>query len=455
MKKDKFEEILGQRLDQYSQEPPSGLFDRVEASLAEVEMTKKVEEVEVIPDLVDTPIVRRGLFARPIWQYAVAAVVTAGVFATTFVMFDKDAVEEQIIVSEVSVLHEVVIDEDLVAEIVEKTDDKIDAHTQKTVRETIIEKLTPKVDIYDAKRGVEQEMVAQNIESNVEQEFVVKSVRVQIKDIEIDEGGLDILSRYTQQGETVSEEELREINEQWQKVLAEENDSRKERRKREISASFYAGNVGFERGNIEGTTNSSNGLVNAEVVSDIPQSSIIVGSPSFAALATSTPKYKHLMPISVGVNVGFALNSKWALETGLVYTNLLSKGSNDQPYSNQRTNQTLNYIGIPLAVTYNVVNVGGFDFYTRLGVMIEKCVYAKQTKFINDVTDRVIKLDAKGFQPSADISLGVNYSFWKGLGAYVETGAAYYFPMKSQPESFRTENPLNLSLRFGFRYRFN
>ncbi|MBO7188454.1 MAG: hypothetical protein J6V31_02565, partial [Tidjanibacter sp.] len=58
MKRERFEELLSDKLQEFSVAPPEGLFDRISASLDE------------IPAAAPAPVVRRRI---PMWRYASAA----------------------------------------------------------------------------------------------------------------------------------------------------------------------------------------------------------------------------------------------------------------------------------------------------------------------------------------------------------------------------------------------
>lgn len=75
---------------------------------------------------------------------------------------------------------------------------------------------------------------------------------------------------------------------------------------------------------------------------------------------------KHKQPIRFGVSIGFDINHKWSLTSGLTYTKLTSdlfSGSDSYYYTGE---QVLHYVGIPIAVRYKILEYSKFSLYTSL-----------------------------------------------------------------------------------------
>ena len=84
---------------------------------------------------------------------------------------------------------------------------------------------------------------------------------------------------------------------------------------------------------------------------------------------------EHHQPISFGLSVRKSLAKGFSVETGLTYTLL----SSDAKFadSDQKTEQKLHYLGIPLKANWNFLDKKLFTLYVSGGGMIEKCVYGK------------------------------------------------------------------------------
>ena len=157
---------------------------------------------------------------------------------------------------------------------------------------------------------------------------------------------------------------------------------------------------------------------------------------------------KHRIPLVVGVSLRWALNEKWALESGLTYTML----STDLSLGNQIGEQKLHYVGIPLKVSREVWSDKRWHVYAMVGGAVEKCVYGSLK--MNDkwnMSDVNQRLEVDELQWSIQASVGAQYRLAERVGVYVEPGVAYYFEDGSKIETIRKDKPLNFNLQVGLR----
>ncbi|MDR3133665.1 MAG: PorT family protein [Prevotellaceae bacterium] len=141
----------------------------------------------------------------------------------------------------------------------------------------------------------------------------------------------------------------------------------------------------------------------------------------------------HHIPRSFGVTFRFYFAPHWAIESGLVYTYL----SSEYKYANGfRLKQHLHYLGLPVNAVYQFAGSKRFSVYLSGGGMLEKGV------------------SIAGLQWSLNGQLGGSYQLSPRFSLYAEPGVRYFFPDARQPESVRTERPLNFTLGFGIRANF-
>lgn len=165
----------------------------------------------------------------------------------------------------------------------------------------------------------------------------------------------------------------------------------------------------------------------------------------------------HRFPVSVGLSVRKYIAPRLGVETGLTYTYLRSTADMDRLFAYEY-DQRLHYLGIPLSLTYSVLDSKRFDLYFSGGVLAEFPVSARATTRIfsgpamtSSVTE---KLPSGGMLWSVNLGTGFGVNVVDRFGLYVEPGVNYYFRNKNQPASYRTENPWNVNLKVGFRYSF-
>lgn len=245
-----------------------------------------------------------------------------------------------------------------------------------------------------------------------------------------------------------------------QELLASNTDSDKTRNRapstdRRISAGLYAGNSPAGNGG-RSATSSNNPMAN------IPQ--IILTDAYEYDLAAimkdinSGVDMKHDYPISAGISVSIPITDRLSIQTGLTYTYMKSDGSvgkSEGSPTYTEVEQKMHYLGIPVALKYDFLTAGRFVLYGSAGGSVEKCISGKRSESLitngkeiyhNKFTER-----GKGLQTSVGASLGAEFRISNTFGIYVEPGVSYFFKNSNQPESYRTENPLNFSAKAGLR----
>lgn len=158
-------------------------------------------------------------------------------------------------------------------------------------------------------------------------------------------------------------------------------------------------------------------------------------------------KVKHHFPVSVGLQVGFGINDRLRVNTGVVYTRTSSDFINSSYNSSQVTTQTLHYVGIPINVSYDFWKTNRFKTYVTAGG--EGDVNVKNHTE-SDGQEQASKYDR--MQWSANAALGAQLDIIPQLGIYVEPGAKYYFDNGSQIENIFKDKKLNFNLQFGLRW---
>ena len=163
---------------------------------------------------------------------------------------------------------------------------------------------------------------------------------------------------------------------------------------------------------------------------------------------------RHHIPVTVGATVKWSLGSKWALETGLNYTYLRSElRSGAESYVDDK--QKLHYVGVPLKVQRSIWDNGIFSLYASAGGMVEKCVSGSVSSAYSDGNIKTEKIKIKQPQFSVLASLGVQTSFNKYLGIYLEPGIVYYLDDNSDVLTIRKDKPFNLNIQVGLRFSLN
>ena len=186
--------------------------------------------------------------------------------------------------------------------------------------------------------------------------------------------------------------------------------------------------------------------------------------PAKAKSATGQSTYiteegesRYGIPLSFGLGAKFYLSDRWALGTGVSYS-LLSRsfpgsytkeGAVIKP-TNSNIKHTIQYIGIPVNLYYDLVSNRFTKMYTFVGGSVEKGLVQKYTIPGSGSTE-VWKQNVPGLQGSAAIGMGVQMKLSDNLGLYVDPSARYYFGA-NQPKSIRTQQNVMFNIELGLRF---
>ena len=144
----------------------------------------------------------------------------------------------------------------------------------------------------------------------------------------------------------------------------------------------------------------------------------------------------HRQPIRFGLSLRYRLDDRWSVESGLSYTRLSSDITTMTDDKTTTTEQRLNYIGLPLNISYDLWRTRHFGLYLMAGGMIEK------------------SLDTSPWLFSLNGAAGAEYKLTDYFSLYAEPGLGYYFKDGSTTPNVYQDHPLNFNLSFGLRFHF-
>lgn len=172
-------------------------------------------------------------------------------------------------------------------------------------------------------------------------------------------------------------------------------------------------------------------------------------------------EYSHKIPVKVGLTARYNITGRLGVETGLTYSVLSSsvKTGNSETGKNWSTgSQTLHYLGIPLNISFNILNSRYVNIYVTGGGMMEKSISGniKTDEYVDGKFDRTLttNISPKGLQWSVNAAAGVQANILPQLGFFVEPGVSHHFKNGSRVRSIYTDKPTDFSLGFGLRYSF-
>ncbi len=208
---------------------------------------------------------------------------------------------------------------------------------------------------------------------------------------------------------------------------------------------------------------------NVDLASNNGGGDFVSSSPNFydRTLSAANTNYTSIMatndftkktyndPLSFGLTVRKQLNKTLSLESGLVYTYLLSTFENSGVQRSE-AKLHLHYIGIPVNLITELWENSKWEVYLSTGFMAEKGIqslYVQSQYFGTEVVTTTAKTNINGIQWSINGGVGVSYKIKRQLGVYFEPKFSRYFE-NNQPVSARTDHPFVFGLSAGLRIGF-
>lgn len=150
----------------------------------------------------------------------------------------------------------------------------------------------------------------------------------------------------------------------------------------------------------------------------------------------ATDNSTHRQPVTFALTVGFPLNERLSLVSGVQFSRVQSTIR----LAGKNVAQELNYIGIPLQAQYLLTGNGVFHTYAAAGVLGEKLLsgYFDDKRFNT----------GEAVQMSLDASLGARVQLWRNFSLRFEPGIRYYLT-DSDFLTYRTGHPFIFSITFG------
>lgn len=250
----------------------------------------------------------------------------------------------------------------------------------------------------------------------------------------------------------------------WDEYL-KETPSEKARARR--SGGFSAGIVagGAVGGNTSGSKPTAMVMGANPLAAGVTKTDWIDKDSKASAIVYNQPEvqeeYSHKIPVKVGLTARYNITGRLGVETGLTYSILSSsvKTGNSETGKNWSTgSQTLHYLGIPLNISFNILNSRYVNIYVSGGGMMEKSISGsiKTDEYVDGKFDRTLttNISPKGLQWSVNAAAGVQANILPQLGFFVEPGVSHHFKNGSRVRSIYTDKPTDFSLGFGLRYSF-
>lgn len=424
---------------------------------------------------------RRKVIPVWFWGLSAAAALMAGIFVVT-------KVNDKSVNALGGITADVAVSEPVDAEVSELVEAEMPESVERTLAEDLAEvKSAESMSLADvavgrmqeaAKVGVKQMVKAGKAKSALIAEAVPVESRVGAGVVEDSAESADTSILENQDVDAVPvessvsavAEDVTSVNTEEQAAMSwdeylKETPSEKARARR--SGGFSAGIVagGAVGGNTSGSKPTAMVMGANPLAAGVTKTDWIDKDSKASAIVYNQPEvqeeYSHKIPVKVGLTARYNITGRLGVETGLTYSILSSsvKIGNSETGKNWSTgSQTLHYLGIPLNISFNILNSRYVNIYVTGGGMMEKSISGsiKTDEYVDGKFDRTLttNISPKGLQWSVNAAAGVQANILPQLGFFVEPGVSHHFKNGSRVRSIYTDKPTDFSLGFGLRYSF-
>lgn len=424
---------------------------------------------------------RRKVIPVWFWGLSAAAALMAGIFVVT-------KVNDKSVNALGGITADVAVSEPVDAEVSEPIDTAVPEPVERTLAEDLVEmKSEEAMSLADmavgrkqetAKVGIKQEVKDRKAKSALIEEAVSVESRVGAAVVEDSAESADTSVLENQDVDSVPvessvsavAENVTSVNAEEQAAMSwdeylKETPSEKARARR--SGGFSAGIVagGAVGGNTSGSKPTAMVMGANPLAAGVTKTDWIDKDSKASAIVYNQPEvqeeYSHKIPVKVGLTARYNITGRLGVETGLTYSILSSsvKTGNSETGKNWSTgSQTLHYLGIPLNISFNILNSRYVNIYVTGGGMMEKSISGsiKTDEYVDGKFDRTLttNISPKGLQWSVNAAAGIQANILPQLGFFVEPGVSHHFKNSSRVRSIYTDKPTDFSLGFGLRYSF-
>lgn len=425
---------------------------------------------------------RRKVIPVWFWGLSAAAALMAGIFVVT-------KVNDKSVNALGGITADVAVSEPVDAKVSELVEAEMPESVERTLAEDLAEvKSAESVSLADvvvgrkqdaAKVGIKQEVKARKDKSALIAEAVPVESRVVGAGVVEDSAesaetsvpeNQDVDTVPVESSVNAVAEDVTSVNAEehaamsWDEYLKETpSEKARARRSGGFSAGILAG--GAVGGNTSGSKPTAMVMGANPLAAGVTKTDWIDKDSKASAIVYNQPEvqeeYSHKIPVKVGLTARYNITGRLGVETGLTYSILSSsvKTGNSETGKNWSTgSQTLHYLGIPLNISFNILNSRYVNIYVTGGGMMEKSISGniKTDEYVDGKFARTLtaKISPKGLQWSVNAAAGVQANILPQLGFFVEPGVSHHFKNGSRVRSIYTDKPTDFSLGFGLRYSF-
>ena len=164
------------------------------------------------------------------------------------------------------------------------------------------------------------------------------------------------------------------------------------------------------------------------------------------------------LDFQLGLMVSFDITRHWGIETGLLYTRLASTATSISGQITSTSEDKLNYLGLPVHVIYTPVQLRLLSIYFSAGPELEYGI-ARNWR-VYDMIDAGITASDRGsdflgdFILSGSLNAGIQIHPTRHGAFFLQPGVVFRHVWDTTLESYYTDHPVSFRLSAGYRITF-
>lgn len=170
-------------------------------------------------------------------------------------------------------------------------------------------------------------------------------------------------------------------------------------------------------------------------------------------------KTHHRFPFRLGVKIAYQIHPRWSVESGLRYTQLSSEAIDGNGQWVTERNLRINYIGIPLGISYQLWSKSHFSIYANGGIALDTYISGKDhlKNYENGKLNYSMKSDLqqKPLQFSTYASIGAQYQIGKTINIFAEPSIGYYFDDGTTIQHYFKKHPFAPTVNLGVKFKLH
>ena len=208
-----------------------------------------------------------------------------------------------------------------------------------------------------------------------------------------------------------------------------------------------------------GTTITSNGYGFATPTGNYASAS--AANPKMAMLGRNKSvqtDVSHRQDYQFGILLGYSFNDRWGVESGVTLTGLSSGTKETNGTFTRVKKESFTYIGVPLRVVFYPFRYNSLSLYTSAGPAVEYGLRSSWESY-DIMGDQELNPKSDSARPgdwvfSASLNAGVQWQPWNYGAFFIQPGVVGRLVSENSPESFYTTHPVSFQLAAGYKFTF-